>query len=500
MKQESTKSVSRKPTFYQNWSGVILSITLLSIPLVFYSAGKAISSNENRVEDWLPKSFDQTQRLVWFRQHFAADQFVIVSWRGCELGLGADKEDDPRIAKLADYLTPANSSEDGNDSEGALSADELSAQDAALVRKYIKSVETGRSVLDRMMYGSLNLSETDAIQRLQGSMIGPNETQTCLIVTLRSEAISELKEVLGNGRRSVIGADQPPGLIRRLVSKAGVQQDDLHMGGPPVDNCAIDEEGERTLIRLAGYSGLLGIGLAWWSLRSVLLTSIVFLCAVLSGATSLAIVWLTGQNLDAILMSMPSLVYVLAISGAIHLVSYYREAVVSGGFDGAAERAVGLAWKPAFLCSVTTAVGLLSLFVSELVPIKKFGVYSAAGVMALIFIVYAVMPAALQYSGVGKRWARSANRNREHATIASGSDSTRIWRWLAEFTIRHYGWVGAICVLISAGIGSGIFHARSSIDLLKLFDSRARILQDYRWLEEHLGKLIPLEIVLQFPP
>ncbi len=43
---------------------------------------------------------------------------------------------------------------------------------------------------------------------------------------------------------------------------------------------AIDEEGERTLVRLAGLSGLLGLGLAWWSLRSVLLTAIVFACGV----------------------------------------------------------------------------------------------------------------------------------------------------------------------------------------------------------------------------
>ncbi len=99
------------------------------------------------------------------------------------------------------------------------------------------------------------------------------------------------------------------------------------MGGPPVDNVAIDEEGERTLIRLALLSGGFGLVLAWWSLRSVKLTLIVFGCGLLSGAIGLAAVWWTGQTSDAVLMSMPSMVYVLAISGAVHLINYYREEV-----------------------------------------------------------------------------------------------------------------------------------------------------------------------------
>lgn len=76
-------------------------------------------------------------------------------------------------------------------------------------------------------------------------------------------------------------------------------------------------------MRLAGVSGLLGLFLAYWSLRSVLLTVIVFAAGVVSAAFSLGTVWITGQTIDAITMSMPSLVYVLSISGAVHLINYY---------------------------------------------------------------------------------------------------------------------------------------------------------------------------------
>jgi hypothetical protein len=47
-------------------------------------------------------------------------------------------------------------------------------------------------------------------------------------------------------------------------------------------------------------------------------------------------------------------------------------------------------------------------------------------------------------------------------------------------------------------VGYGVTRIRTSIDLMKLFDSKARILQDYRWLENRVTRLVPLEIILRF--
>ncbi|QDV25591.1 efflux RND transporter permease subunit [Aureliella helgolandensis] len=489
-------------TFYQRWSLAIVVATLVFLPWVMYSAGKAVQSNVNRVEDWLPKSFEETQNLAWFRQHFASDQFVIVSWEGCRLGdLDAATPDDPRLEILAELLVPSDSQNMAGERRATGGEAELSAADQEARKRYFKSVVTGRRILDRLTNPPLNLSVQVANHRLQGSMIGPDGSQTCLIVTLHDAAVAELKQVLGTGQKRIFRENVPPGLLRRLIAQAGIAKVDVHLGGPPVDNHAIDEEGERTLIRLAGLSGLLGLGLAWWSLRSIPLTLIVFFCGVMSTATSLAIVGWTGQNFDAILMSMPSLVYVLAISGAVHLVNYYREAVQTQGLYAAAERAVQHAWKPALLCSVTTAVGLLSLSVSELVPIRKFGIYSAAGVMSLVLIVYFFLPAALQLSRIGRYWLLRP----EHLALGTGAEnktasySERIWEVVARFIVGHYRSVAALGILVTLGVGFGLRYTDSNIDLLKLFDSRAKILQDYRWLEANLGKLVPLEIVVRFP-
>ncbi len=474
--------------FYDRWGWVFLVTVLAVAPIAFFGAGKAVESNVNKVEDWLPATFSETEDLKWFRSHFPTDQSVIISWEGCRIAGNPDnvpwEEDDPRIAKLVALLTP---------NEEATDADSVEC------RKYIKSVTSGRIVLNQLLSKPLELPYEEAVNRLSGSLLGPDKRQTCVIVNLTPEAATELKRVLGRGTYRPFRPSIPPGLIRRKIEEVGINENVVHLGGPPIDNISIDEEGERTLVRLAGLSGLVGLALAWWSLRSVMLTMVVFFCGVLSAACSLALIWVSGETVDAIVLSMPSLVYVLAISGSVHLINYYRDAIQEGGLPGAAERAVIHAFKPALLCSVTTAVGLFSLNASELVPIRKFGIYSAAGVIMMLGIVFFFIPATFQFCKVGQLWLRTKD---DRETKASASDA--YWRTffgtIAKWIIRRHAFVTAACVLFIIVVSFGLARIRTSIDLLELFDSRARILQDYRWLERHLGMLVPLEIVVKFSP
>jgi uncharacterized protein len=461
---------------------------MLFVPFAFYGAGKAVQSNVNKVEDWLPKTFAETAELEWFRANFPTDQFVIVSWEGCRLGtdpsLPDAEPDDPRIAKLASILSPP--------------ADAIENVDVIEARQFVKSVMTGRQMLNQLTSSTSGIPYETAVQRLTGSLIGQDGRQTCVVVSLTPEASNSLKRVLGVGQGRIFRPDVPAGIVRRAVAECGIGPDEFHMGGPPVDNVAIDEEGERTLVRLAGIAGLLGIGLAYWSLRSVVLTAVVFVCAIVSAASSLAIIWATGQNVDAIVLSMPSLVYVLAISGAVHFINYYRDAVIEEGLDGAIERAVIHSFKPAFLCSLTTSIGLVSLYASDLVPIRKFGVYAASGVMIMLAVLFLFLPTILHLIRFGRKWVIEPGVDSNVSRDDHDSAGERFWGRFGEFVVRNYSTVGIGCLAMIVFFAFGLSKTRTSIDLLELFDSRARILQDYRWLEKNIGRLVPLEIVVRF--
>ncbi len=333
-----------------------------------------------------------------------------------------------------------------------------------------------------------------ALERLRGTLFGPDGKQTCIILTLSEPGKRDLRRVIG---RPLLG--RSPGRLLEIAAECDVSDEDLKLGGPPVDNVAIDEEGQITLARLIGYSALIGIGLSLACFRSIKITIMIFFVGGVSAISSLGIVWWTGGSVDAILMSMPSLVYVLGLSGAVHIVNYYREAVQENGLEGAPETALSHGWRPCTLAAFTTALGLLSLNTSNIVPIRKFGFYSALGVMATLILMFTYLPSALQLWPPGYQ-----KRPKGEAPKRSRFDIQelllRFWEPIGRFIVRRYIVVTVTCATVMVVLAFGLPRIKTDVQLIKLFDKDSKIIRDYAWLEDNLGKLVPMELVVRVRP
>jgi predicted RND superfamily exporter protein len=475
-----------KRSFLDKNATRILVVSVLLAPLACFGALKAIKGNKNDVSDWLPESYQETTELRWFRDHFLADQFVIISWDGCQIGddpTGA--QDDPRIAQLSE----------------ALLAQKLPASAKAEDRTVFKQVTSARTVMRELMSPPTDLSRKRAVERLKGSLLGPDGKQTCVMATLTPAASAHLRQTIGRPVKRLLRTVPETPLWAAINSVPGLDASKVRLGGPPIDNTAIDEEGERTLVRLAGLSGLLGISLAYYSLRSVWMTAVVFICGILSAALSLAMVPLLGFSMDAVLMSMPALVYVLAVSGAVHIINYYRQEMRDGNFDHAVEHAVKHAWRPAILCSTTTAIGLASLLTSDIIPIAKFGGFSAIGVVTMLAILFLVLPAAI------KKWpwippelrVEGDSHAVRNSTTEGEAFGAKGWGRYANMIRRHHALVFAASMACIVALCAGLPKITTSIDLLKLFSEDAQLLKDYKWYEANLGRIVPMELVIRFP-
>lgn len=356
----------------------------------------------------------------------------------------------------------------------------------------------------------------------RGLGMDPPPRQTSVIVTLTKLGKDHLARAVGRGvvggprgrllilgDQAGLGAAPPPSMApppfdkneRELAAASG--RTILRLGGPPIDNVSIDEEGTVTLVRLVGYSGLVGLVLSFVCFRSFNLTLMIFVSGVSAAILGLAIVYWTGGHVDAILMSMPSLVYVLGLSGAIHIVNYYRDEVRSHGTKGAAGRAASHALTPCALASITTSLGLISLCTSNIVPIYNFGLYAALAVLATLLILFTYLPSALETFTPAFALRKSElDRTSTADDDAIHTTSHRIaeaWAGVGRFVTAHYGIVTVVCLSVFAIGLMGIPKIRTSVQLLKLFDSESRIIADYAYLEENFGKLVPMELIIRVP-
>jgi predicted RND superfamily exporter protein len=445
-------------TFYERYSRPILVGVLALLPVLVYGSQKASQTNRNDVKDWLPKSFQETKDYHWFQAHFENETQVLVSWQGATL-------DDPRIEKFARLVVPA-------------SDDEKDPIDTSL----FSSVLTGPELLGKLTESPSNLSRDEAIARLTGLFIGRDGKQTSAVVSLSKQGQDDLHHTVAE-------------LYRAAQLAAGLPESEIYLGGPPVDNVAIDLEGQKTLRKLALFSALVGLGLSYWCMRQFYLTTLIIFCAVYSATIALAAVYYTGSTMDAILYSMPPVVYTASLSGAIHIINYYRNTVYETGRAGAPGRALRRAWLPCTLSAGTTAIGLASLCTSDLVPIRSFGFYAALGVLATLTLLFLCVPSALQI------WPPRLAPPPPAGPLADShhpSPLRRLGLRLAWGIVRHNGWVCLAFAVTLLGFGAGAWWVKTSVSIANLFSPDARVVKDYAWLESRLGGLVPTEVVLVF--
>jgi predicted RND superfamily exporter protein len=465
---------SARSTFYDRYYGWILLVFALSIVPIVMGVIKSEETNNNNIKQWLPKDLDETKVYEEFRKHFGTDEYAIVSWKGCTL-------DDPRLAHFAELVR-----EYRNDDN----------------KRLFEKVVTGPELLAKLQAKPFDLSEKVARDRLKSIIIGQNGKA--------SAAIIELTEEGDDDRRTAIEA-----LDNILQQKLQIPVGEIHMAGDAVTNAAVDVESRRATDSLVGYSMLIAVACAivsfffaygrssrrWFSglLYSLVLALIIFIVAYYCALLAQSLVPLFGGRVNLVLVVMPVLIYVLSLSAGVHLVNYYQDAIRESGTWQAPLASIQRGWLPCTLAAGTTAIGLASLSVSKIIPVKDFGKYSAIGIVGSLAVLFLLLPALLVLI------QKLSQKNAEQTAVQRRGASTphcfdRFVQWIAKNIIQHYRATSLVCLTILIFFGWGAFYINTSVKPARFFDQNHRLITDYQWLAtaERFGNQIPLEIVVEF--
>lgn len=420
----------------------IILFALFSSPVIFYGARKALQSTSNDPRQWLPKSFAETDTYDWFQSKFGTDEIAVVSWPGCDL-------DDPRVEQLSQAL---------------LSTD------------YFDRVRTGQNAIEELMSPPQSFSRSAAISRLRRILIGPEDDTTCLVLTT---------SLIGQSDRSAAVSE----IEQQALRVCNLPASELKLAGPTVDAAMIDAESRKLLFGLAGLSGLISFLVAALRMRSVRLAVSVLVVAVYSTAVSLAILYFSGGKMNLLMTMLPPLIYVLTISSAVHLANYYRDAMRdrSSAVPPAIE-AIMHGWVPCSLAAITTGIGLVSLVLSKIEPIQSFGFFSALGVVVSVVVLFLLLPSALYLfppKPEPEQDLHDDDRPNRHAKIF-------------DVILNHPFFFAAGCLTLMLVCAWRIPSIESTVKLQDRFLPSSDAIADYRWLEERIGPMVPLEVVIHF--
>lgn len=147
-----------------------------------------------------------------------------------------------------------------------------------------------------------------------------------------------------------------------------------------------------------------------------------FLIIIVSTIWTLGIAGLLGLPASAFIVLTVLLILTIGMADAIHIMSGYmffrNEGHDSNASIKAAYEKAGL---PCLLTALTTIVGIISLTISDLVPVNNFAIMSAMGVAIAFFLTFYLLPILLDFYPPAPRKASAPQKSGALAARLQGS-------------------------------------------------------------------------------
>jgi len=253
------------------------------------------------------------------------------------------------------------------------------------------------------------------------------------------------------------------------------------MAGTPLLNVALDRGSTRTSRRFLPAAILLSVLLLAVTLRGVSPIVAVLSAVVVTTLWAMGILVAAGRTLNMITVAMPSLLFMLSLSGGIHITSRFLAYLSEEtGPTEAARQALAEVMRPVFLSNVTTALGFGALAISEMQPVVEFGVFTSIGILLSFVFNMTIVPGVLCLLHRGPGLAKLTA---PHWTATIG-----------EFVCKRKGRGLALALLVFVVSIVLTAQARVESNVVEFFPADSTIRRDYEFIAERLTGMYTAEI------
>lgn len=417
--------------FYKKFSGALLWLVVLSFPYLVIQAAGLPANND--IETWIPKGSDVRATYEQFKQEFGVEELILVALQHEQL--------EPRfIEALCARL------------------DRLPG-----VRKCWSPPRMQGAMLE------LGVPDHHSRERLTGLSLSADGKLMGLVVLLSD---SGLKDRAGTVKE-----------ISRELEYCQLRGNDVSLAGAPVIVAELDRlGGQAENQKFFMITLVICLGLLYYWIRDWKLTFSILGLTLWAINLTLTLFRFGGGEMNFILGALSVMVMVFTLEACIHVLHYHKASLET---DDPVGQALKLSWKPCGMSMLTTAIGLFSVSVSDILPVTQFGYASALGAVVAALTGLCFTPALLTVLPPPRHLADE------------GAESPTLSR-LALWLINHNRLVISVSTALVIVSCVGLVRIQSKIDPLDFLPKDGKVLADVRRVEAELTNLDSIEAVVDF--
>lgn len=220
------------------------------------------------------------------------------------------------------------------------------------------------------------------------------------------------------------------------------------------------------------------------SIKAIIIPLLVILLTVM---WTLSLISLTGHTLDIISSLLPPILAAICMSDVIHITTHYIELLRTGLPK---KEALYMAYKEVglatFYTCCTIAAGFITLGITDIVPIRNFGFFAAAGILLGFCITMVALYTFYSMSPV--------------PGITGKQNADQWWNRFLTFSfrklIRHKALVFSILILFTGASAFFVSKIEINSSLLQEIPRHNPMLDDYRFMEKNYSGTRPFELSL----
>lgn len=189
--------------------------------------------------------------------------------------------------------------------------------------------------------------------------------------------------------------------------------------------------------------------LLFWDFRDSKSALIIVLCSITAVIWQLGIMNILGFGIDPYSMLVPFVVFAIAVSHSVQIVSAISQELADGAdAEAAVSRSILSLFKAGSLALTTDIIGFLTLLVIQIDVIQALAISASIGTAMIAFTNFVMLPVIMSYIKVSDKALERLRENRRH--------TPKTWTLISKMTERAPATIAVTLAVVLLAVGSYI--------------------------------------------